>query len=128
MRHRVKVLTLGMLLTGILAGGWAPLVRAGAASRHDGEVEAVDLRTRMLTLSELAEGGTARTLHVRIPPNTTIVRSERLPTDQVKELEHPFKDTPIRLLDVRPGDYVVVELSRTGKRAEASSVTVTFEP
>jgi hypothetical protein len=128
MRHRVMVLTLGAMLVGMVAGGWAALVRAGTASRHDGEVEAVDLRTRTLTLSELAEGGTARTLHVQVPPNATIVRSERLPADQVKELEHPFKDTPLRLSDVRPGDFVVVELSRTGKRAEASSVTVTLEP
>ncbi len=33
---------------------------------------------------------------------------------------------PIGLSDLRPGDFVAVELSGKGKRAEASAVTVTF--
>lgn len=128
MRHRAMVLTLGVLLVGMVERGWVLSAVASVARRHDGTVEAVDLRTRTLTLSELVESGAMRTLHLRILPNAAIVRSEPLPTNRVTHLDHPFKDSPISLSDVRPGDFVVVELSGTGKEPEARSITVTFEP
>ena len=127
MRTRVMVLTLGALLVSMLGVGWAPPVLAGPEPRHAGQVEAVDVQNRLLTLSELAEGGTMRTLHVRISPQATVVRSQPLPANQVTDLARPFKDSAISLSDIRPGDFVVVELFGTGKKAEASSVTVTFE-
>jgi hypothetical protein len=128
MRHRAMVWMLSALLVGVVETGWVVSILAGAERRHDGTVEGVDVRTRTLTVSELVEGGAMRTLHVRIPPNVAIVRSEPLPSNQVTDIKYPFKDSPISLSDVRPGDFVVVELSGTRKKPEARSITVTFEP
>src|SRR5262245_20371551 len=128
MRTRVMALMLGALLAGTLEVGWARSVLAGTESRHAGQVVKVYLQTRIRILSELAEGGAPRTLHLRLSPGATIVRSEPLPADQITDLERPFKDTPIDLSAVRPGEFVVVELSGTGKTGEVSSVMVTFEP
>ena len=127
MHLRVMVFMFGTLVAGALQGGWAPAALAGSDARHDGVVEAVDVQVRKLTLSELAAGGAKQTLTVQVSPDARIVRSEPLPADQVTDLERPFKDTPIDLADIRPGDFVVVQLSGTAKNPAVSSLMVTFE-
>lgn len=111
----------------VILGGPAPLL-AGIVSRHSGIVRAVNLQADTLTLEELAALGRLRTLHIRIPPGVRPIRSERLPDSQVTDLRHPFKESSIDLAHVRPGDFVVVEVSGTGTKEEARSVVVTFEP
>ena len=126
MRSRMMGFMLGALVAGTLPGGWALTALAGPEARHDGVVETVDLQARTLTLSELAGGGAKRTLRLVVSPDATIVRSEPLPADQVTDLERPFKDTPVGLADVRPGDFVVVERSGAAKDPAVRVVMVTF--
>jgi hypothetical protein len=126
MHLRVMVFMFGTLVAGALQGGWAPAALAGSDARHDGVVEAVDVQVRKLTLSELAAAGAKQTLKLEVSPDARIVRSEPLPADQVTDLERPFKDTPIDLADIRPGDFVVVELPGAAKDAAVRFVMVTL--
>lgn len=125
MRIGLTFLVLGALGAMWLAGGSAPVL-AGPAARHSGSVVAVDPQARTLVIDELERLGKERKLTVRIAQQAQVVLSERLPDDQVADLRHPFRDTPISLSDIRPGDFVVVELTEKGNKAEAISVTVTF--
>ncbi|MBI4611328.1 MAG: hypothetical protein HY726_20245 [Candidatus Rokubacteria bacterium] len=125
MPNRVAFLALMAMATGLLQGaGLAPSV-AGSSERHSGTVVKVDPQARTLIIEEMAAGGTTRTLQVRIAPQARLVLSRRLPDSQVADPRNPFKDTPIGLGDLRSGDFVVVELTGAGEKAEASSVTVT---
>jgi hypothetical protein len=123
MRHSVTVLALSVLAIGVYESWEAPAALAGGGARHSGTVVAVDPQARTLILSELADGGKVQTLNIQIGPEARLVRSERLP--EVADPEHPFKDTAIGIADLRPGDFVVVELSDAVKGPVADSVSVT---
>lgn len=125
MRIRMALLTLGMLSAILLVGGWSAVL-AGSAERHSGTVVAVDPNARTLALEELAAAGKTQQLKVSVPAQAQVVFSERIPDHQVTDLRHPFRDTPIGLPDIRPGDFIVVELTEKGEKVVASSVTVTF--
>lgn len=100
---------------------------ADPVERRSGTVIAVtDHETPMLVLEEIVEGAKIRELRVRVTPETRLIRSERLPDKQVGDLRRPFRDTPIRVSDIRIGDFVVVELTGTDEKAVASFVMVTF--
>lgn len=128
MRLRVGLLTLGAVTLAVLGGGSPPPLLADTAGRHDGVVKAVDPRSGVVTLSEMVAGGRRRTLRIQVPPDTRIVRSERLPDGRVRDLAHPFQDRSIGVADIRPGDFLVVELAKPGKPDTARSMVVTLEP
>lgn len=112
----------GVLATVTAVAGFA--LPAPAASRHSGTVIAVDPKAGRVVVEEMVQGTTTRTLTVPVGPGTRLVLSERLPDAEVTDLRHPFRDRPIGLADIHPGDVVLVELpSATGP---ASAVTVTL--
>jgi len=106
----------------VLAGGLSPVL-AGPAERHSGTVVKVNPAARTLVVDELGALGKQRKLNVRVTPQAQVILSKRVPDDQAQDPRHPFKDTPVSLSDLRPGDFVTVEM---GKGKTASSVTVTF--
>ena len=111
----------------VLGSAGLPPVLAGSADRHSGTVIAVtDHKTPMLVLEEIGEGAKTRELRVLVTRETRLIRSERLPDTQVSDPRYPFRDIPIRLADIRIGDFVVVELVGADEKTVASSVTVTF--
>lgn len=119
MRRMLTLLTVVTLLVSV----WTtPLLAATA--RHSGRVVAVDPATRTLVVEEFAAAGQVRRLTVRLPPEARVVLSTRLPDAEITDLRYPFKDTPIQLSEIRPGDFVTVELE--GDKAQATSVTVTY--
>lgn len=120
------LLTVSSVVLGGLVGAWATVLLAGALVRHSGTVLAVDAAARTLVVEELAEAGKIRRLQVRVPPEARVVVSTRLPDDQITDLRHPFKDTPIALSEIRPGDFVTIELGGEGGRRAATSVMVTY--
>jgi threonine dehydrogenase-like Zn-dependent dehydrogenase len=120
MRRGVARLTV-FIIAAALAGLAAPVA---AASRHSGTVISVDPNAGRLVVEEMLQGTTTRKVNVRVGPDTRMVLSERLPDAEVTDLRHPFKDRPISLADIHPGDGVTVEL--TAKDAPASALTVTL--
>jgi len=121
MRFRTRPLPITLLLTLALAGSWTATL-AASSTRHSGTVLKVEPQAEMLVLEEMGVAGKIRQLGVNVPAQARVVLSERLPADQVTDLQKPFKETTIGLSDIRPGDFVTVELD--GKKV--SSVTVTF--
>jgi len=116
--------TLGFVV--LVSAGASPAL-AGSAGRHSGTVIAVtDHKTPTLVLEEIVEGAKMRELRVLVTRETRLIRSERVPDTQVSDLRYPFHDAPIRLSDIRIGDFVVVELGGADDKTVASSVTVTF--
>lgn len=127
MRIRMTLVALGAVGVVVLASGLQVLAGSGTEYRYAGTVVAVDLKARAVTLVELREHAKVEKLTVPIAPQARVILSERLPDDQVTDLRHPFKDTPISLSDLRPGDFVVLELTEeSGKRRVANAVVVTF--
>jgi hypothetical protein len=115
----LKAMMLGALLAAL------PVIPAGAATagqRHDGTVSAVDRKSGTLTLDELGVGGRPQMLRVRVAPDTRVVLSERIP--QATDAQHEFKDTPITLAAIHPGDFVVVDFPH-GTTATPDLVMVT---
>jgi hypothetical protein len=123
MRFRLALLALGILSMSLPDYG-APVL-ASPADRHSGTVIKVDAQAGTLVIEEMAVAGKTRQLRVRVTAETRVVLSERIPESQVTDLRNPFRETSIKLSDIRPGDFVTVELREEGKTAVASSVTVT---
>jgi hypothetical protein len=99
---------------------------AGAAERHSGTILKVDGPGRMIVLEELGIAGVRRELSMRLEPDARIVVSERAPEGAVADLAQPFRDTPVDLQAVRPGDFVVVESAATEGTKTARALTVTL--
>src|SRR5438445_11132851 len=89
---------------------WASAV-ATAAERHSGRVAAVDAATRTLVIDEIGANAKEQRLRLRLAPGAQLVMSER----DEHDLQRAFKEVPIGLSDVNPGDFVVVELVKEGK-------------
>lgn len=127
MRINVSFLALGILGPLLLQSALLLPVQAGQGERHSGTVLAVsNWQTPTLVVEEMVEEAKVRKLQVLITAQTQLVRSERLPKDQVTDPRRPFRDSPIGLSEIRLGDFVVVELTVVGEGAVASSVTLTF--
>jgi hypothetical protein len=110
----VKAMILGTLLGTLPV---LPAVAATAGQRHDGTVRTVNPKTGILTLDELGANARKQTLRVHVTPATRLVLSERIP--KPADLRQEFKDTPIALSAIKPGDYVVVDLPHGTKAAPA---------
>ena len=124
MRNRIVIGLIGACAAGFM--GLALLSSAEAADRRAGTVAAIDTSARTFVVDELAEAGQPRRVTVRVEPATRIVLSERLPAPEAGDLWRSFRDTPIEFVDLRPGDFVVVESTGAGGAAVASEVMVTF--
>ena len=124
MRLRSVLVALGVLAALACSGPWPSPVQA--AERHSGTVVKADPQASVLVIEELGAAGKTQQLRVKVRAQTRLVLSERIPDSEVTDPAHPFKDTAIRLSDVRPGDFVVVEVTREGQAPVASAVTVTF--
>jgi hypothetical protein len=102
---RIALLAIGLLVIGMM------LVVGGVVSaegRHAGTVVSVDPVSGAMRLDELGLAAVRRTFDVKVAPNAEVALVERV--EPVRDLNQAWKNTPIRLEDVRPGDYVVVEI------------------
>ena len=114
---------LGLVFAAIVAlgVGWGA---AGADDRHSGTVLRVDAPARIVVVEELGVAGVRRELRVRVAPDARIVMSERVNDTTVTN--PPFRDTPMALETLRPGDFVVVEAAPAEGVQVARAVTVTL--
>lgn len=117
MRFRLALFALGIL--GVVSSP----VLASAGERHSGTVSRVNAQTGTLVLEEMAVAGKTHRFQVRVTAETRLVLSERIRDAQVTDLRNPFRETSIQLSDIRPGDFVTVEVT---EKAVATSVTVTL--
>ena len=122
---------LGFVLAGLVAlsVAWSPAgapadAPADAKDRHSGTILKVDVPGRMVVVEELGLAGVRRELRVRVAPDARIVMSERV--DDTTATDPPFRDTPIELQALRPGDFIVVESAPVEGAQLARAVTVTF--
>lgn len=87
---------------------WSPRASLGG-DRHAGTVLTVDASAGTLILDEYWINGWRRELPVRITFRTRVVLSER--NASPRDLTDAFMTTPIRVDDLKVGDFVVVELA-----------------
>lgn len=96
-----------------------------AAERHSGTVVSVDARSETVAIEELGVAGQAVRLTMRVPRDARVVRSERLPDAEILDPTRPFRDTPIALEEVRPGDFVTIESTAGGAVRTATQLIIT---
>jgi len=84
----------------------------------------VDAATRTLVIDEIGANAKEQRLRLRLAPGAQLVMSER--DEHPEDLQRAFKEVPIGLSDVNPGDFVVVELVKEGKENLADLVMVTL--
>jgi hypothetical protein len=109
----------GIAVVALALGVSAGVVAAG--ERHAGSVRAVDAVGRGLTLDEFGVGGARRSVEFRFASDAEFVISER--EEPVTNFSQTFRDSPIGLADIRPGDFVVVDVG--GQPGVAERVVVT---
>jgi hypothetical protein len=97
-----------------------------AGERHSGTVTAVDPQARTLIVEELAEEGEVKHLRVLVAPDTQLLLSERIPDREVTDFARIFRDTPLLLSQIRPGDFVNLDVERSDGALVARSITVTL--
>ena len=109
-------LALGALL---VAGLFHP---AWPGERRAGTVLAVDPQSRTIVLDEYRANAERRALRVQVPPQAVVLLSQR--NKDGRDLTDNFRDSTITLSDIRPGDFVVVELSGDSEVARLVMVTL----
>ena len=116
---RIALLAIGISMIGtmLVTGGLV-----AAEGRHAGTVVSVDPATGAMKVDELGLAAVRRTFDVKVAPNAEVVLVERV--EPVRDLSQAWKNTPIRLEDVRPGDYVVVEIGDQAGTARRVTVTL----
>jgi hypothetical protein len=97
-----------------------------SGERHSGTVTAVDPKARILIVEELAEEGKVKHLRVLVAPDAQLLLSERIPDREVTDFARLFRDTPLVLSQIRPGDFVNLDVERNGETLVARSITVTL--
>jgi hypothetical protein len=98
---------------------------ASSAARHSGTVVSVDPGARTIEIQESVEEGQMRRRRVVLAGDAKVIVSERIPANQITDLHAPFRERSVTLAELRPGDFVVVELAERGGHV-ARSVTVTL--
>ena len=116
---RIRRMVRSGLLVALALGVAAGTVAAG--ERHAASVIAVDAAGGGLMLDEFGVAGVRRTVKMRVAPDAEVLISER--EEPVTNFYRPFKDTPISLAEVRPGDFVVVDVGEQPGMAERVVVT-----
>jgi hypothetical protein len=94
---------------------------AVAGVRHAGTVLSVS--ADHLVLEELGAAGKMQRLTLQLTPDTKIMLSVR--NEHPEDFYHIFTTTSISAVDIKPGDFVVVELNER-RNTVADSVTVTL--
>jgi hypothetical protein len=97
-----------------------------AGERHSGTVTAVDPQARTLIVEELAEEGKVKHLRILVARDAQVVLSERIPDREVTDFSRTFRDTPLILSQIRSGDFVNLDVERSGATLVATSITVTL--
>jgi len=100
----------------IAAGGVAT-----AGERRAGSVVAVDPGGRGLLLDEMGVAAVRRTIEIKLAPDAAVLISERV--EPVTNFYRTFTDTAITLADIRPGDFVIVDVGEQPGVAERVVVT-----
>lgn len=117
--RRLALVTLGV--AGIAVGGaQGQPSSAISAERHSGTITTVDSRARTLVVEELVEEGRPQQLRVLIAPDAPVILSERIPDAEV------FRDSRLAVDDIRAGDFVTVDVEKSGAMLVARSITVTL--
>jgi hypothetical protein len=99
-----------------------PIPAALAGGRRAGTVLAVDPQSRVLVLDEFGANAERRALRVQVPPQAVVLLSQR--NKDGRDLTDSFRESTITLSDIRPGDFVVVELSSDPDVARLVMVTL----
>ncbi len=99
-----------------------PTMALAAGTRHKGTV--VEVGRDSLVVDELGRAGKEQKLHMTVTANTRVVESERNP--HASSAQDEFTEKTIALSDIKKGDFVVVDVSREGKKLVAESVMVTL--
>jgi hypothetical protein len=124
--RRWKAYVVSVVLVGFAVPGWAQ----PAATRHSGTVTAVDRAAGTVTIEEIGpwrvEGGqtVVTPLTVEADGSTTWRRARRATGAGPSGWDGEFVEAPQGAWEVKPGDYVTVEVPREGKRRVAVRVTV----
>jgi len=93
-----------------------------AGERHAGTVLSIDPDGRLLMLDEMGANAVRRTQAIRLSPSVTVLRSER--DVFAVDFDKLYPTVPMELSDLRPGDFVVIEMG--DNRAEATRLVVTL--
>jgi hypothetical protein len=107
-------------------GAVAPPAVVAPGERHSGTVTAVDPQARTLIVEELAEEGKVKHLRILVAPDAQLLLSERISDREVTDFSRIFRDTPLVLSQIRPGDFVNLDVERSGETLVARSITVTL--
>jgi hypothetical protein len=120
-RRLLAGLLAGALLGGLPGAGWA-----ATGTRYSGTVERVDLEAGVVVVGELVERGRLVRHEIHVDPATPIVSSRRL---KAWEMRGPsaYGEEPVSLVDLLPGDFVIVE-SAAGAGGEAAHRLTIVEP
>jgi len=114
----------------VLVGFAAPGLTQPTATGHSGTVTAVDRAAGTITIEEIGpwrvEGGqtVVTALTVRTDGSTSWMRARRATGAGPSGWEGEFVEAPQGAWEVKPGDYVTVEVPREGKSRVAVRVTV----
>ena len=90
--------------------------------RHSGAVVNVDRDG--LVVDEFGRAGKERKLHITVMPSARVVDSQRNP--HTSRTQDAFVEKTIALSDIKPGDFVVVDMSHEGQKLVGGSVMVTL--
>jgi hypothetical protein len=120
-RRSVPLVAAGLALVSLLLVALLAHV-AGAGERRSGTVLAVDSQSRVLVLDEFRAAGERGALRVQVPPQAVVLLSQR--NQDGRDLTDSFRESTITLSDIRPGDFVVVELSSDPQVARLVMVTL----
>ena len=121
-----KACVVSVVLVGLAGPCWAQ----PAVTGHSGTVTAVDRAAGTITIEEIGpwrveDGRTVVTpLTVRADGSTAWMRARRASGAGPSGWDGEFMEAPQGAWEVKPGDYVTVEVSREGKRRVAVRVTV----
>ena len=119
MARIVRALALGGLL----------LSAVEAAPRYSGTIVAVDPGGRSITLNELGPGipgGRNQEIRrvIELSAATTLLLATRAEESQDTEWRGGYTESPIRVTDLKPGDYATVEAEAQNGSLRAISVVV----
>jgi hypothetical protein len=115
LRVATSLALLALLTTLLAPAGWA-------GGRRAGTVLAVDPQSRTLVLDEFGANSERRAIRVQVPREAKVLLSQR--NQDGRDLTDSFRESTITLADIRPGDFVVVELSNDPEVARLVMVTL----
>ncbi len=104
-----------------------PALPADRVARYSGRVERVDLGEGLVVVDELAARGQRRRHELYVQPDTPIISAARLRPWEMRG-SRAYDETPVSLVDVVTGDFVVVESTEDAGRPTALRITIVEPP